>query len=185
MITSSAPIRRWPRPRWSRRTPVVGRLRPPSKKCVLTWDWRRREDGKRRPCCGWRPACLGCSRWSRCCTTCCRCARGRGPGGMAGQGRDDLLRCHHGGKALAVGELGFCKPWVRRGLFKTLTPVPGGLAFSLVPACVTVEKGQKTSLVHDCQSSTPNMEFIDRPSCLSRDITGPAPISPSRSRFCD
>ena len=54
MITSSAPIRRWPRPRWSRRTPVVGRLRPPSKKCVLTWDWRRREDGKRRPCCGSR-----------------------------------------------------------------------------------------------------------------------------------
>ena len=144
MITSSAPIRRWPRPRWSRRTPVVGRLRPPSKKCVLTWDWRRREDGKRRPCCGCAPACLGCSRWSRCCTTCCRCA-GRGPGGMAGQGRDDLLRCHHGGKALAVGELGFCKPWVRRGLFKTLTPVPGGLAFSLGAACVTVEKGQKTS----------------------------------------
>src|SRR5271157_1894062 len=71
---------------------------------------------------------------------------GRGPGGMAGQGRDDLLRCHHGGKALAVGELGFCKPWVQRGLFKTLTPVPGGLAFSLGAACVTVEKGQKTSL---------------------------------------
>jgi len=41
--------------------------------------------------------------------------------------------------------LGFCKPWVRRGLFKTLTPVPGGLAFSLGAACVTVEKGQKTS----------------------------------------
>ena len=74
--TSSAPIRRWPRPRWPRRTPVVGRLRPPSKKCVLTWDWRRREDGRRRPYCGWRPACSGCSRWSRCCTTCCLCARG-------------------------------------------------------------------------------------------------------------
>ena len=29
---------------------------------------------------------------------------------------------------------------------KTLTPVPGGLAFSLCAACVTVEKGQKTSL---------------------------------------
>ena len=145
MITSSAPIRRWPWPRWSRRTPVVGRLRPPSKKCVLTWDWRRREDGRRRPCCGWRPACLGCSRWSRCCTTCCRWRADRGPGGMAGQGRDDLLRCHHGGKALAVGELGFCKPWVRRGLFKTLTPIPGGLAFSLGAACVTVERGQKTS----------------------------------------
>ena len=24
------------------------------------------------------PACLGCSRWSRCCTTCCRCARAAG-----------------------------------------------------------------------------------------------------------
>src|SRR5271166_3111274 len=34
---------------------------------------------------------------------------------------------------------------VRRGLFKTLTPVPGDLAFSLGAACVTVEKGQKTS----------------------------------------
>ena len=70
---------------------------------------------------------------------------GRGPGGMAGQGRDDLLRRHHGGKALAVGGLGFRKPWVRRGLLKTLTPVPGGLAFSLGTACLTVEEGTKTS----------------------------------------
>src|SRR5271166_281172 len=80
---------------------------------------------------------------------------GRGPGGMAGRSRDDLLRCHHGGKALAVGELGFCKPWVRRGLFKTLTPVPGGLAFSLGAACVTVEKGQKTSLGEGVAATSP------------------------------
>ena len=82
---------------------------------------------------------------------------GRGPGGMAGQGRDDLLRCHHGGKALAVGELGFCKPWVRRGLFKTLTPIPGGLAFSLGAACVTVEKGQNE--LRACVKSEPHPLF--------------------------
>ena len=118
MITSSAPIRRWPRPRWSRRTPVVGRLRPPSKKCVLTWDWRRREDGRRRPySAGALPVwvVLGGRGVVR---PVAGARAGRGPGGMAGQGRDDLLRCHHGGKALAVGELGFCKPWVRRRPFQ-------------------------------------------------------------------
>src|SRR5271165_4220145 len=87
---------------------------------------------------------------------------GRGPGGMAGQGRDDLLRCHHGGKALAVGELGFCKPWVRRGLFKTLTPVPGDLAFSLGAACVTVEKGQKTSSGDPARTSYRQRLFVAR-----------------------
>src|SRR5271166_5186174 len=90
----------------------------------------------------------------------------RGPGGMAGQGRDDLLRCHHGGKALAVGELGSCKPWVRSGLFKTPAPVPGGLAFSLGAVCVTVEKGQKTSSsCSDARSfnALRQEKFIDRP----------------------
>src|SRR5271157_186221 len=73
-------------------------------------------------------------------------AAGRGPGGMAGQGRDDLLRCHHGGKRWLWVNWVFANHGFQRGLFKTPTPVPGGLAFSLGAVCVTVEKGQKTSL---------------------------------------
>ena len=61
--------------RWSRRTPVVGRSRPPSKNCVTrTGDDARMEEATvLRPV----PCLLGCSRWSRRCTTCCRWARAR------------------------------------------------------------------------------------------------------------
>ncbi len=31
----------------------------------------------------------------------------RGPGRVGGEGRNDILRCHNGRKALAVEELGF------------------------------------------------------------------------------
>ena len=61
-----------------------------------------------------------------------RCA-GRGPGGMAGQGRDDLLRCRHGGKALAVGELGFCKPWYCAAFSKLSRPFQEALLSALAP----------------------------------------------------
>ncbi len=40
-------------------------------------------------------------------------------GGLAGEARRDLLRCHHGGAAVAVGGMDFCDPWSSRGLFKT------------------------------------------------------------------
>src|SRR5208282_4833835 len=75
------------------------------------------------------------------------------------------------------GYLGFCKPWVRRGLFKTLTPVPGGLAFSLGAACVTVEKGQKTSL-EPIQSVEPLPQPLDDPTQYPALRLRPAPIGP-------
>ncbi len=43
----------------------------------------------------------------------------RAGGGLAGKVRRDVLGCHHGGTALAVGGMGFCNPWSSRSLFKT------------------------------------------------------------------
>ena len=40
-------------------------------------------------------------------------------GGLAGEVRRDVLGCHHGGAALAVGGMGFRDPWSSRSLFKT------------------------------------------------------------------
>ena len=98
--------RRWSRPTWA-----AGTKKPPSKKCAhLGLETTRGLDRKRclRPCLFGAYTVV--ALYSRCpAVRLC----GWTMGGEAGR---DVLRRHHGRKALAVGGMGFCNPRLPGGL---------------------------------------------------------------------